>query len=208
MDVINPPSLLVRLVRRLRYYRWWLTGRRPNDEFGHYKRLRLREVGRQYGCATLVESGTFHGETVAFARKWFRKVISIELLPQLYEMNRRRFRSATNVRLFGGDSGNVLPEAIREIDGRALFWLDGHYSGPGTARAENSECPVVAELAAIRASGRFDDCILIDDARLFGVNPDYPKIDEVTKILRGINSNYEIRVEEDCIHALPVLRSK
>jgi hypothetical protein len=179
-----------------------VTGRRPNDAWGFYKRYRIRTIARQYGCATLVETGTHVGETVEAARHWFRKVLSIELFRELYEANRNRFASAKNVRLYSGDSGELMPEMIREIEGRALFWLDGHYSGPGTAKGDK-ECPIAGELAAIRGSGRKDDCILIDDARHFGVGPDYPTVDSVYAMLREINPGYEPYIEHDCIHALP-----
>jgi hypothetical protein len=94
---------------------------------------------------------------------------------------------------------------IRDISVRAIFWLDGHYSGPGTAKGE-AECPVTAELNAIEKHPRSDHCILIDDADCFaGSAPTYPNLREVRRQLLAINPKYNITVERNCIFALPPL---
>ena len=41
-----------------------------------------------------------------------------------------------------------VPELVRQLDGPALFWLDGHYSGGDTAKGE-LDTPVSAELESI-----------------------------------------------------------
>ena len=76
-----------------------------------------------------------------------------------------------------GDSGNVLNQLVPELNSAALFWLDGHYSGGQTAKGEK-ECPIYEELKSILASS-LEHIVLIDDARLFIGQHDYPTIEEL-----------------------------
>lgn len=167
-----------------------------------YKQWRCKDTALRYGCDVFVETGTFRGDTVQAMRPHFQEIHSIEVYPPLYERARSRFVNATNVHIYHGDSASVLRDVLRQVERRALFWLDGHYSGEGTGMG-GSECPIEGELAAIGGHFRNDHCILIDDARHFGVDPQYPSTEHVTRLLLTINAGYEIRVENDCIIAIP-----
>jgi len=207
IDKLVPQSVRWRLhPLRARVERqvWRLRGRPAVGN--HFKQERVLRLGAQYGCRILVETGTHVGEMVAATRRQFDAVYSIELFRPLFESSRRRFRNARNVFLYQGDSAQCLPQVIARVDGRALFWLDGHYSGEGTGKGE-SECPVLGELTAIATHPRHDHCILIDDARLFGVHPDYPPVEEIRRQLLRINPAYTVTVQDDCIVALPPLNA-
>jgi hypothetical protein len=168
-----------------------------------FKRKRILKLARKFSCSTFVETGTFYGQMVEAVRNFFPVVLSVELSHSLYEHNLRRFSGCSNVRLFEGDSAKLMDEMIRYISGRAMFWLDGHYSGPGTAKGE-TECPVMAELNVIEKHPRNDHCILIDDADCFDEpSHTYPKLGEVRQQLLEINHKYDITVEHNCIIALP-----
>ena len=101
-----------------------------------------------------------------------------------------------------GDSGKNLPEAIGLSKGRILYWLDGHYSGEGTGLGDKVS-PVIEELRLIALAGRQDDCIVIDDLRLFNGTGGYPTIEDTIEELKKINKNYDIKFDQDCIVACP-----
>jgi hypothetical protein len=187
---------------RMRIHRevWRLKGSPAEGMF--FKQQRLLGIARQHDCRILVETGTFLGDMVEAARSQFDEVHSIELYQPLHDTARRRFRRATNVFLYQGDSAVRMPEVLRRVKDRALFWLDGHYSGQGTGKGP-TECPVVGELDAIATHPRNDHCILIDDASAFGVHPDYPPIEDIRRRLLAINPRYDVRVEGEWIIALP-----
>ena len=107
-----------------------------------------------------------------------------------------------NVILWQGDSGKTMNDMIDHIVGRAIFWLDGHYSGGITARGA-SDCPIVAELTAIARHQRKDHLIFIDDSQCFGRNAGYPTQQEVRQLLLSVNPRYRVTVENDCIVARP-----
>ena len=91
---------------------------------------------------------------------------------------------------------------MNEINGTAIFWLDGHYSGGITALG-NKECPVLEELETILKS-HIQHVILIDDARLFNGTNDYPTIDELKFIISKSKFEYNIFIENDAIIILPI----
>ena len=89
---------------------------------------------------------------------------------------------------------------IQEIEGPALFWLDGHYSGGGTAKGEMCT-PIIQELKVIGLRSP-QDVILIDDARLFTGRDDYPTLDEVRKLVDDIFPGSSYTVKHDMIRVL------
>jgi hypothetical protein len=70
---------------------------------------------------------------------------------------------------------------VRRIDQPALFYLDGHYSGGITARAAK-DTPIYEELSHIFEHDP-RHVIVIDDARCFGRDPDYPSLHELREFI-------------------------
>lgn len=154
---------------------------------------------KEYGCNTLVETGTFKGDMVEAQRMWFDKIISIELSQHLFESAKERFKNYTHIEIVHGDSGKVLPKIMQTINTPAIFWLDGHYSQGITAKGD-LECPILEELYAIlKAPVLLPHVLLIDDARDFTGNNDYPTIEALEKYVKNINSAYELQVKDDII---------
>ena len=160
------------------------------------------------GLAAAVETGTFMGRGAQALRSVFPRVWSIELSDELYYAACREI-SAPGLTFVYGSSVQVLPALLTEIAEPALFWLDGHYSGEGTAGVE-MECPLLEEIAAIDASPNAPrSVLLIDDARLFlGPPPDphkpdhWPTLMSVLDTLRTKHDRY-LTLFEDMVIAVP-----
>src|SRR2546421_5711071 len=134
----RPVVTRVREWRRSRGWRQALAGRYEV----------IFEYSRRFGLRTLVETGTLFGDTILATRRHFDRVYSIELSPELHANAKRRLRRFRNVTLLQGDSAEVLPELLEDLEEPCLFWLDAHYSGGVSARGER-DSPLRAELAAI-----------------------------------------------------------
>ena len=179
-----------------------LLSTRPSNDLSRKQQL-LLEIGWNFRCSVFVETGTYLGDTVEILRHHFDKVFSIELHRKLYELNKKRFQGKGNVSLWLGDSGRLLSEVLQHWStGRILFWLDAHYSGPGTA-VEGGECPLLAELTAIAKHQRKDHCIVIDDVQLFGNQTDYPTREQVQQMLLNINPAFHVVIKNEIMVALP-----
>jgi hypothetical protein len=151
-------------------------------------------AARRHGLRVLIETGTFEGEMARKCRHAFRSIVTIELDEALAHAATQRLAPYKNVRVVQGDSGARLPEILAQIQEPALLWLDGHYSGTGTARGDQ-ETPLEEELHAIARHGE-RHVVLIDDARLLGTG-DYPTKDRVLEILRRSQSGLSARIEDD-----------
>lgn len=160
----------------------------------------IRYFQSRFQLHCFVESGTFHGQTVAAVANRFDRVLSIELDDKLWENAAQRFSSWPQVTIMHGDSGKVLVRELAKFDGPCLFWLDGHYSGGITAKAEQNT-PILAELEAISHHMNLCHVILIDDARLFDGRDDYPTHDEIVDKLMTLNPEYTVRVVDDMYQA-------
>jgi hypothetical protein len=167
-----------------------------------YKIKRIKRLARIYGCQSFIETGTFVGQTVSAVQRHFQRVLSVELSESLYQQNRRSFLVKPNVTILHGDSETLLGGMIDQATGRILFWLDGHFSGGITAQGKLIT-PIMNELMIIQSKSRKDDCILIDDVRLFNGEEGYPKLAVVKNALYDICPEYDIDIDHDCLVAKP-----
>lgn len=177
--------------------RWKRRGRRGPLP-ARLKHEVLREYARAFGLRRLVESGTYHGDTVAALQNDFDGVISVELDDALYEAARRRFDGVDHLEILHGDSGHLMPEIVERLDAPTLFWLDGHYSAGVTARGVE-ETPILRELDAVLGPGRRGHVVLVDDARCFTGDGGWPSIDELRDRVGELDPELEFDVVDDII---------
>ena len=163
---------------RRELYRWRYFARSSEPPPPLYKQLTVRDYARRYRTSVLVETGTHAGNMVDAQSRTFERIYSIELDPQLALRARRRFAERKHITILEGDSGDLLPKLLPEIPEKCLFWLDGHYSGEGTARGAQLT-PIEQELSAIIGGRRLGDVVLIDDARLFTGPAGYPALEDL-----------------------------
>lgn len=154
-----------------------------------------------------VETGTLHGGGARLLGELFESAVSIELSPELHAAASAELAAVENVELLLGDSREVLPRVV-DAAVPTLFFLDGHWSGGETA-GEEFECPVLGEIAAL-AAGNPDDCVVVDDARLFTASPPpphdpdkWPTIAALFDALRAAKPGHHVTVLRDAVIAVP-----
>ncbi len=179
----------------------WINNGKPVPPPHVIKQQTILAYKTQFKPAYLVETGTYLGDMVYAMKDQFEKIYSIELSEKLHLKATKRFKNEDNINLLQGDSGSRLSEIVNELDGPALFWLDGHYSGGITALGAK-ECPVPEELDAIFIS-KYPHIILIDDARMFNGTHHYPTIEEIKNKISRAGKNYSLTVEDDIIRLVP-----
>ena len=139
---------------------------------------------KQHLRSILVETGSGDGGGIILAKEaGFKVVHSIELSNEYYEITRKRTAHLKGVHLWQGDSALCLKNIIRGIDEPITFWLDAHFSSPGTATGIHYDYvdQAVAELEQIAQHPIKTHHILIDDighseklnAAILAVNPEY-----------------------------------
>ena len=69
-------------------------------------------------------------------KKFFKRIYSIELSEDLFNMAKKRFRNNSHIKIIQGDSGDVLKNVLIEITEPGIFWLDGHYSAGITVKGK------------------------------------------------------------------------
>lgn len=154
----------------------------------------LADLLRQFPNPVFVETGTFSGYGLWEAlQAGFSEIIGIELDPDLYQMCARRFGYNPQIKLYCGDSGDLLYDVLRGCPHPITFFLDAHYSGEGTAKGKTNT-PILYELDAIhKLAGRHT--ILIDDANQFGTAAfDGITGRQIESCLKSINPDYKLLV--------------
>ena len=134
-----------------------------------------------------IETGTHHGGTIFAMEPLFEALYTIEISPRLFNITRREY-TGKKIEFILGDSSELFPVLLPKISQKAIFFLDGHYSGGGTGQGEK-DCPLVEELEAIQNLFTPEAILVIDDYRLFASNPgeDWTDItkDKLVAILKG-----------------------
>ena len=168
-------------------------------------------IFKHYINDNFVETGTFVGDGVKAALKYgFKSIYSIELSAELYNQSLTRFAEYSNVHIIHGDSGLVLYDVIKEIEGKITFWLDGHYHPAGGKRMDNPGhyrwgksdyidewTPLTDELKAINRHVIKEHTIIIDDIQELG-NKEYGdlKLNRIKELILEINPDYKFKLHD------------
>lgn len=166
------------------------------------KQQMIRDFAVKFHATTLVETGTFLGDMVYAMKDQFKNIYSIELSPELHARAKKIFEKYPHIHLIAGDSGKQLKQALTNVDGNCLFWLDGHYSG-GVTALEEERCPIRGELRAIFESAGVKPIILVDDAICFDGNHGYPTLFELHDIVTKQLPGYQVHVFDNIIQIYP-----
>ncbi len=196
----GPLRSLAMTLRLRRAHSEWLSQGKPIPPPHAIKQRTLWMLARRFRTRIFVETGTYRGNMLEALKYRFDQLYSIELSQPLHEAARQRFQGDRQIRLLQGDSGEVLPTVIAELQEPALFWLDGHYSEGVTAKG-SKETPIQEELEHIFGSKVSGHVVVIDDARCFGSEPDYPTLEQVRDL--AAKHSYDYSVEADSIRLIP-----
>lgn len=108
----------------------------------------LRGVARRKQATNLLATGTYLRDTTREHRNDFERIDSMEVEPYLHSQAAQRFRGFSHIAIHLGDSTSVPPVIVPKLRGKAIHWLDGHYSA-GFTGVGASHCPAVVEPESI-----------------------------------------------------------
>lgn len=189
---------IISLIREKKVLRDWEKKGRPVPPPDLVKQKTVKEHARKFSLDTLIETGTYLGDMVDATRDTFGRIFSIELDDALYERARKKFSKFDYISIVQGDSGEVLPVILADIKQPCLFWLDGHYSGGDTAKGR-LETPILQELHCVLTHSIEGHVILIDDARLFTGQNNYPTVGEIQELVFKRHPDWRFEVKHDII---------
>jgi hypothetical protein len=159
----------------------------------------VKEYAENFKLRVFIETGTYLGQMIDETRSNFDEIISIELDKDLFERAKNKFTDAKNITLLQGDSAELLPKCIKEIKRPILFWLDAHYSAGFTTKG-NLSTPITREIKSILEHPlNAEHVILIDDARCFNGEDDYPTIKELKHLVINKNPDFILDIKNDII---------
>lgn len=164
------------------------------------KQRHLLNVLKSRGHRIFVEAGTYTGETTAFCARHVERVYTVELHDQLFAAAEKRFAKQSNVTVVHGDSLIEVPRIVADCEGNPpLVFLDGHFSGAGTAEGVEME-PAESTLRRLADVTPPGTTIVIDDLRLFGSGlAGFPQLDAITAAAREAFPHALIRAGLDSI---------
>jgi hypothetical protein len=157
------------------------------------------EYIKKFSPEVFVETGTYKGKMVYAVMPYIHQIYSIELGENHYQNAGKRFAGYPDIHILQGQSGEVLPQILKILDKPCLFWLDAHYSGGSTAKGD-METPIMQEIECILNHPQVaKHVVLIDDARSFVGENDYPTLEAIEKLIRKTQSNWVFEIINDII---------
>ena len=164
------------------------------------------------GIQVFVETGTFHGDSIASAIPFFHTIYSVELSETLANEARERFKDHSQVHIDCNSSDTWLLKIQPQVAQLpTLYWLDAHWCAATDTASITSQCPLINEINAITTLSP-QSIIVIDDARLFLTTPpkphevsQWPQFHDILTALQKLSSQHRIMVLNDCIIYYPAL---
>ncbi|MEP7377001.1 MAG: hypothetical protein ABI675_26615 [Chitinophagaceae bacterium] len=166
---------------------------------GKINRFDLSRIVAKFKTPIFFETGTFRGDGVQYAlQSPFKKIISVEIIPELAEEAKKKFAGIERVKIIEGESSRVMEEELPNLTGNCIFWLDAHFPGADAGMTdydaemdESVRLPLVVESSIInRLRKGFKDVIIMDDLRIYEDGPyqngNVP-VDALPKKNRNIN---------------------
>lgn len=117
---------------------------------------------QQFGIRTIIETGTYYGDTTGELLKMVPTVHSIEINSVYYAAARASLGSPAGLKLHLGNSPEVLIRIIPDCDDNILFFLDAHWYDHN---------PLLNELSVIARYEKKNAVIVIHDFKV----PDHPE---------------------------------
>ena len=143
--------------------------------------IQVKNVLDFYNIDNFVETGTGAAEVVRSISniKSDLNIHTIEIIEEIFNKNKISNSYLTNVNWHLGQSSEVMPEILPQLEGNTLFWLDAHFPGADFGLASygdeedlDKRLPLRSELEII-VEGRdvSNDVFVIDDLRVYEDGP-------------------------------------
>jgi hypothetical protein len=171
----------------------------PRNPYSYSKFRQIKALAKRSGARILVETGTFVGNTAMRCSRVFERVVTIELDPDLFRQASRYLAGRKNVECLEGDALALLPQVLERADvDNALVFLDGHFSGSGTAHGGIAE-PACEEIEVLAKHRNKIAAFIVDDFRCFGRDEGWPTRYELLKAVEtsfGEGFEYTIHMDQ------------
>lgn len=139
----------------------------------------VENIIKKYNILNYIETGTGEGACLSHALKFnFNLLYSVEIYQQIYDLAIKKFENNHNCHILKGNSFEVLPSVLNQVEGNCLFFLDAHFPGADfhyetytSVSDYNTRLPLKKELDAIKSNRDISkDVFIIDDLRVYEDN--------------------------------------
>lgn len=176
----------------------------------HYAVEKFKQLVKEFGIKTVVETGTYKGDSTVEIAKLVPNTVSIEIVPERFESTKKRFvaegyepvgvaknkswliKDKREVTLYCGNSPEVIRRIINRLNEPILFYLDAHW---------RKYWPLKDEIRAIKP--RPKSLIIVHDCRVPGKDFFYDiwlsganEYETIKDDLAYVNPNYKIFYNE------------
>jgi hypothetical protein len=132
----------------------------------------LKDDFSKFKC--FIETGTYNGDTIFAVEPLFDKLYTIEFSDLYYNRTKAKY-NGDKINFIYGDSSIVFETLLPQLNEPCIFFLDGHWSGEATGKA-TKDVPLNEEITHINNLFLHEAILIVDDFRLFGLDPSSGKL--------------------------------
>jgi len=133
----------------------------------------IDKIKEKYDLNIFLETGTYMGGSLTHIKKFgFLKILSVELIKEIYDKCKIKFINDENIFLYNGNSFDKIKEMLDQVKttDNILFWLDAHLPSHYSVDEYDIdlEIPLEKELKNIISNRDISkDYFIIDDLRIY-----------------------------------------
>lgn len=167
--------------------------------------INVENIINKYNIVNFIETGTGMGETLDYVSNCnFKSIQSCEIERDQYNMLKQKYKD-DRIRLWCGDSTNMLITMLKNTSGPSLIFLDAHFPGTGYVRdsfiqtSDINTLPLEDELNILKSYKYLNkSVIVVDDLRIYE-DREYSggKWEDRIKVVGELDSNFIYTILSD-----------
>jgi len=110
-------------------------------------------LSKKFNSNIFVETGTHIGDNILILKDYFNSLYTIEISEKYFNIAKEKISKFNNIKLYLGDSSEILTQILNEINSNPVIFLDAHW---------NEINPILNELDIIKNS-KLKPIIIIHD---------------------------------------------
>lgn len=167
--------------------------------------INVENIINKYNIVNFIETGTGMGETLDYVSNCnFKSIQSCEIERDQYNMLKQKYKD-DRIRLWCGDSTNMLITMLNNTSGPSLIFLDAHFPGTGYVRdsfiqtSDINTLPLEDELNILKSYKYLNESVIVvDDLRIYE-DREYSggKWEDRIKVVGELDSNFIYTILSD-----------
>ena len=138
----------------------------PTEAFNkdRYVLHEVKKIIKKYNIKNIFETGTYLGATTKVLSALVQNIYTVECNSSYFKKSEEFLKNCKNVKMYLGNSPEIMSKIIPNLKGNTLFFLDAHWY---------NYCPLIDEIKTIEKYKKENPVLIVHDFKVPGKNFGY-----------------------------------